>query len=1098
MLRSLVTTSGYESTVIPANKTITLDLNGKNIVQNGANGPLIINNGTLIINDDQNSESVITNNTSNSTIVNNGSLSTTFLTINSITANTNYMISNSSGAIADIVNLTYTNQTNVAGVIKNEGTMSLEAYSIYGLSNDTTPTVNNSGTLTMGSGSLRLRSGNGSTLIGNTGTLTTTGISNQGYINNRGTYNMNSTSVTNGIISSTGTTNMNNGSVQMYEVELTGDAIFNMNDGIISSGISTAGTSQLIIKGGVVNGGISASSSSPLIIGEKDGNIDITTPEINANMYDSYAISGSSSVKFYDGIVKSSSTVFTPIKLTMLDIETNSSVIVENGEEYLTTDAIIKNTTTGVSYHTVSDAINAASNNDNLQLLHSCLATSGTVTIPSSKTITLDLNDKTLYSDLNFKIINNGTLNISTTTLNGSSIIKKNDNVIENAGTLTVDNVIIMGLITNSGTFNENSGSLKASVTNSGTFNIGTVDIYVVSSIGTTKITNTGTFKISNGNLRTNDYVVSPTIFDNSSTGTMTIEYMTTNLSSTVVGPAFINNAGNLEIKDGNYNMMSSGYSGYERQAWIKNTGTINILGGTFECNSSPRYVTLVYNYSGATATIKNITAGVGTVGANYGTMTVENLTTTKTSGLVTYNKLYFKNSTVDDFTLDYEYNVFQQTYRGEGEVDNVTITNGTITLAKVTVRDSNLSTTNSTINMNGGLLADPNNDSYTSYLYNSHLSSSGANAVTLDTKLIIDGSSSIASSNGIGLVNKGVVILGSKDGNYDSTGPIITGSTYGIDNRSSFSSDRSTLSFYDGNINGGTNAISGTVTDVETGYVVDLNYHDDIYTATLKIPGQNERVIVFNNINYTSLQAAIDASVASVTNEMVLYTDYTLTSDVTVPSNRTIKVYLNGHTLNHDTYSVNVPSGSSYTEVSGVPSGLGGAIYKFFADITGTPINPKNVIIYQMEDGENLSSTESYKLYKYVDNAYKIVTMTEDELGEYSFGGRIEKMNTIKGKLYLNGLDQGTYKLVSDTRREIDFTIEDNSVSPNIRENHSSPKAKVESSAVAILILTFSTGILRTPWLFFILAIIAMTLITIVIVKKRETKVQYQEIDRE
>ena len=139
------------------------------------------------------------------------------------------------------------------------------------------------------------------------------------------------------------------------------------------------------------------------------------------------------------------------------------------------------------------------------------------------------------------------------------------------------------------------------------------------------------------------------------------------------------------------------------------------------------------------------------------------------------------------------------------------------------------------------------------------------------------------------------------------------------------------------------------------------------------------------------------------------------------------------------------------------------------------------------MEDGNPLVETESYKLYQLKDGQYRIVTMTEDELGTYSNLGSIEKLRTIKGKLYLNGIETGSYKLVSNNNREIDFDIYEDSVSTNIRINNSLPSAKVVSSSVATLILTFGTGIARTPWMLILLVLIIVLLLLYILRDKKK-----------
>ena len=75
---------------------------------------------------------------------------------------------------------------------------------------------------------------------------------------------------------------------------------------------------------------------------------------------------------------------------------------------------------------------------------------------------------------------------------------------------------------------------------------------------------------------------------------------------------------------------------------------------------------------------------------------------------------------------------------------------------------------------------------------------------------------------------NESTLIIGDKDGNVDASSPVIIGKTYGIRNIST-----SIVNFYDGIVEGITAAIDGTVSDIETGYVLTngtITYEGDTY----------------------------------------------------------------------------------------------------------------------------------------------------------------------------------------------------------------------------------------------------------------------------
>ena len=336
-------------------------------------------------------------------------------------------------------------------------------------------------------------------------------------------------------------------------------------------------------------------------------------------------------------------------------------------------------------------------------------------------------------------------------------------------------------------------------------------------------------------------------------------------------------------------------------------------------------------------------------------------------------------------------------------------------------------------------------------------------------------------STDDVAIENTGKLVLGTRDGNVDGSIPSING-TVGVQGN--------VTAFYDGIVTGSTNSISGSAIVVEDDYELKKDEDQGLQRAYLIQSSQGEaRVAVVNNINYTSLQAAINAC-GTTPCDIILYANIELDEPVTVPEGANITIYLNYRNIIPESY-VNDHSGTGTIRInSGIPSGLAGAIYKFFADITGTEINPKNVIVYNMDDGNSLKENETYKLYKLMDGMYKIVYVNEEELGEYTVGSSTEEMNVIKGKLYLNGLGSGSYKLVSDTNRELDFEIEENGVSSNIRENTSSQSAKVISSSVAIVVLQFATGVARIPWILIILSIIAiLSILFVIISKKKESK---------
>ena len=130
------------------------------------------------------------------------------------------------------------------------------------------------------------------------------------------------------------------------------------------------------------------------------------------------------------------------------------------------------------------------------------------------------------------------------------------------------------------------------------------------------------------------------------------------------------------------------------------------------------------------------------------------------------------------------------------------------------------------------------------------------------------------------------------------------------------------------------------------------------------------------------------------------------------------------------------------------------------------------------MSDGSKLSTENTYNLYKKVDNEYKLLNMEKDEeVGRYITGSNNSEMTSIKGRIYLNNLEEGSYKLVSSDNKDIEFTItEDGKLNGNILEN-TNEKRKVIETAFAYLIITIQTGVNQIKYIIYIVAIVSIIL---------------------
>ena len=346
--------------------------------------------------------------------------------------------------------------------------------------------------------------------------------------------------------------------------------------------------------------------------------------------------------------------------------------------------------------------------------------------------------------------------------------------------------------------------------------------------------------------------------------------------------------------------------------------------------------------------------------------------------------------------------------------------------------------------------------------------------SITSDNQIIVK-SGTVNNTTGTAL-NAPIVTVGENNTDVSTTDPSITGLVNAV------YSD--TLYFYDGVLTGGTLAY-------ETKNVVYPNtYRSNIIkvgsnsVATLVPLGEDEIVAdIDGNKFYGDLLAAINDCPDGGT--IKLHRDIELTEDITIPEGKSIIIDLN----NNEILNIEHLKGSYTTTDSTNPDNQG-AIYKFLANLTGTEINPKNIIIYQMQDGEELLANETYKLYKLVDNAYKIVKVDESNIGKYKVGSKDEIIRTVNGKVYINNIGEGTYKLVSNTDREINFEISSTSISSNIKENPNYEVGTITSTSVATLILQLQTGVVRTPYLVIMSILMILIVLSYVLVKK--TKKQF------
>ena len=585
---------------------------------------------------------------------------------------------------------------------------------------------------------------------------------------------------------------------------------------------------------------------------------------------------------------------------------------------------------------------------------------------------------------------------------------------------------------------------------------------------GGTVITNTGS-----GTLEINNTTItsSSTAIVNNNTGNITIN------SGTITGYNGINNAGTEKVIINGGSILSAG--GYH-DAYA--SPILNSSSGTVEINKGTIRATDAYNQG-----IRNISTGKiiirdGTVNGSINPgISNEREGTLEISGgsideISSSGTVIVTGGNIGSFWNSGSTTITSGTLGGFSNGGTAIITGGNISGSGVSNnRGGILTISGGTITGNSSAISNSdgtvNIESITLSNSNIGISNTGSGIVNLAVSVTIN-------ANNIGISNSATINIGTKDGNVSTEMPIITGKTYGISNGGS-----GKVNFYDGIVGGESGAFYGTVNEVEPGYKIVTNKTDTLTSATLTLVGDDEKVAVLNGINFTSLQDAINS--ASDTNESIitLYKDVTFESNITVPANKNIKLYLNGYTLNKGSYDFT--GEGKITVIDGTSTNALANIMESVKEVLNIEGIKKNIIIYEMDDGSAISSESTYKLYK--DN--EEVMLEEDTIGIYSVGNSNDEIRSANNKIYINELPKGKYKLIGDNNKEVKFEIDESGkVIGNVKENTRETR-KLVSTAVAELIIMIQTGIEKVNYIMIILTLLVTISSLLYIVKKTNVK---------
>ena len=1065
LLRNITTFTTAETIEISDNKNVILDLNGYTI--NQGNKPLINNNGTLTLRDSSDTTADSYGNvkykgqiiTSNGTIINNngsfifesGTITSDVQVDNLITNTNNMTINNGyvtvSGRSSDLIinsgiltinDGRFCTENFIQSIVNNKvgATLTINGGKYY--KNGDGIEITNEGTAYIYGGNFTVIENliyNKETGVAKIDGLT--GVSVE-WLTNYGTMDISNSSIGENYMYNYATLNLTN-------VTLLYGSIQNSND-----------VGEININGGTYNGEISANSGKLSII---DGTFNKTI----RNWRGTVNIRGG---KFASGVNNAGSgtiNIGTKGDITdsgELNVSTDNPNITNTTYGVINTsggivnfyDGIISGTTDAINgtinevedgYEIISDTTDDGKKSKYLSRLPVAeVESTGDTYYTLQEAIDASINSKEVIKLLRrFTTLN---------TLETTNISEDKDIILDlNGYTLEQNNE----------NFLLNNGTLK--ITDSSEDNLGKIVMYTNKSIE-----NNGVMVIENINISVNK-ALSNLINNNDSLKVNNVKINSSNNISN-----FINNSGVLEMNVGEYS-ISNGTFIYNLSNGSITMDSITTTGNNF---------LIIVNNSGTSNNVKILNSNFSgrVINSESGTIVIDNLVSTSEVNNNKTGVINISNSNI------------RSVYNSNGIVDLNTVTVNGISAEGSGTTNINgmILNSGSIVNRNSHVIniydASVENDWISIYnnnagsiinIYGGSFNSTKQNTVSNIGTINIYGGT-ITSTTGNSITNTGTVNIGSKDGNVSTEMPVITGKTYGVNN-----SDSGKVNFYDGIVSGESGAFYGTINEVEPGYKIVTNKTDTLTSATLTLVGDDEKVAILNGINFTSLQDAINS--ASDTNESIitLYKDVTFESNITVPANKSIKLYLNGYILNKGSYDFT--GEGKITVIDGTSTNALANIMESVKEVLNIEGINKNIIIYEMDDGSAISSESTYKLYK--DN--EEVMLEEDAIGIYSVGNSNDEIRSANNKIYINELPKGKYKLIGDNNKEVKFEIDESGkVIGNVKENTRETR-KLVSTAVAELIIMIQTGIEKVNYMMIILTLLVTISSLLYIVKKVNVK---------
>ena len=559
------------------------------------------------------------------------------------------------------------------------------------------------------------------------------------------------------------------------------------------------------------------------------------------------------------------------------------------------------------------------------------------VSISSDSRIFIETNGFDV--EIGKEFVNNGYLNIDNNK-SEMNYLKPSKTIINN-GTLDINNIDV--LVTANTTAIKNTGSLnltKSKVEGNSSYGVSNEGSGTLSIDADTVLTGNGSYGLNNTS--SNLVLSQGTIYGLNNTGTVTLK-------------------DNIELKNGTsstYSVQNGGTITQENGSCesIKNTGTYTLNDGTIryvENNSTfiqnEGTVSEVLNHSSYTQKGGLVTGSGSPIIRNNGTYTLEDGEIICTDTCVGPYSNYGGTFNIKGGLVESENGTAVSLSSVNVSGGEVHTSNGTaIGANSMTITagyvhsDNGAGVSTSTANVNGGLIEGTSLGVTGSYvnIRDGKINAIGT-GVSCSTSLSMTGGE-VKTENGVGIIvssngtitggkveaglygveNKGILTIGSNDGEISSTVPEIIGGSYGL------YIEGSQTNFYDGILKGevdGYKEDTGRITGTPLGATIGENVEtiDGVEYQTDFIV-EYENWLKIGDVEYNSIDAASDACPENETCTIKVFKNPEITFVQTFKdanNNKNIIFDLDGHTI-HATQTINNRSTVTIVDTSDEKTG--------------------------------------------------------------------------------------------------------------------------------------------------------------------------------